>query len=209
MHAPWCPRFRRFTLSDYVSRPASYTIPPAKTVRSTLVSAISATAHRIRRYPKLFPELTTAPAAVDAATVFVERMGDAVGNVVRCFIRKGSGFCYWRPTRRMRSLGFRLVPLGKDGLAAWATAEEWNKKWDAVRLGEAPPLTDLSKRSRDEAEAVRRYLADRSGPPSNVISELQSGRLTPPLPETKSGGQLGFAFATCGETSHPTQSLSR
>ena len=30
---------------------------------------------RLRRYPKLFPELTTAPTAVDAATVFVERMG--------------------------------------------------------------------------------------------------------------------------------------
>jgi hypothetical protein len=30
---------------------------------------------RLRRYPKLFPELTTAPAAVDVATVFVERMG--------------------------------------------------------------------------------------------------------------------------------------
>jgi hypothetical protein len=30
---------------------------------------------RLRRYLKLFPVLTTAPAAVDAATVFVERMG--------------------------------------------------------------------------------------------------------------------------------------
>jgi hypothetical protein len=84
--------------------------------------------------------------------------GDAVGNVrLRYFIRKESGFCYWRPTRRTRSLGFRLVPLGKDGPAAWAVAEEWNKKWDAVRLGEAPPVIDLSKLSRDEAEAVRRY----------------------------------------------------
>jgi hypothetical protein len=30
---------------------------------------------RLRRYPKLFPELTTVPPAVDAAAVFVERMG--------------------------------------------------------------------------------------------------------------------------------------
>jgi hypothetical protein len=30
---------------------------------------------RLRRYPKLFPELTAAPAAVNAATVFAERMG--------------------------------------------------------------------------------------------------------------------------------------
>jgi hypothetical protein len=90
--------------------------------------------------------------------------GDTVGKVrLRYFVRKESGFCYWRPTRRMRSLGFRLVPLGKDGPAAWAMAEEWNKKWDAVRLGEAPPLIDLSKLSRDEAEAVRRYPAGSIG----------------------------------------------
>jgi hypothetical protein len=30
---------------------------------------------RLRRYPKLFPELTAAPSAVNAATVFAERMG--------------------------------------------------------------------------------------------------------------------------------------
>ena len=82
---------------------------------------------------------------------------------LRYFVRKESGFCYWRPTRRMRSLGFRLVPLGKDGPVAWAMAEEWNKKWDAVRLGRAPPLIDLSKLSRDEAEAVRRYPAGSIG----------------------------------------------
>jgi hypothetical protein len=57
----------------------------------------------------------------------------------------------------MRDLGFRLVPLGRGGHSAWALAEEWNKKWDAVRRRGAPPLLDLSKLSRDEAEAVRRY----------------------------------------------------
>ena len=78
--------------------------------------------------------------------------GDSVGNVkIRHYVRKKSGFCYWQPTRRMRDLGFRLVPLGKDGHSAWALAEEWNKKWDAVRRGEAPPLLDLSKLSRDQA----------------------------------------------------------
>jgi hypothetical protein len=57
----------------------------------------------------------------------------------------------------MRLRGFHLVPLGQDGPAAWTLAEEWNRKWQGVRRGEAPPLTDLSKLSADEAEAARRY----------------------------------------------------
>jgi hypothetical protein len=76
---------------------------------------------------------------------------------IRYYVVKPSGRAYWRPTRRMRARGFHLVPLGLDGPAAWAHAEEWNRKWQAVRKGEAPPLLDLSKLSRDEAEAARRY----------------------------------------------------
>lgn len=41
-----------------------------------------------------------------------------------------------KPTR-MAELGFKCVSLGEDGPAAWKLAEEWNKKWDAVRNGEA------------------------------------------------------------------------
>jgi hypothetical protein len=70
---------------------------------------------------------------------------------------KPSGRAYWRPTKSMRLRGFHLVPLGQDGPAAWAMAQEWNRRWQAVRRGEAPPLTDLSKLSTDEAEAARRY----------------------------------------------------
>ena len=73
----------------------------------------------------------------------------------------------------MRDLGFRLVPLGKDGHSAWALAEEWDKRWDAVRREEAPPLLDLSKLSRDEAEAVRRY------PSGSVGAGFQSFIRTP------------------------------
>jgi hypothetical protein len=46
-------------------------------------------------------------------------------------------------------------------------AEEWNRKWQAVRRGESPPLTDLSKLSTDEAEAARRY------PPGSIGSAFQ------------------------------------
>jgi hypothetical protein len=70
---------------------------------------------------------------------------------------KPSGRAYWRPTKSMRLRGFHLVPLGQDGPAAWAMAQEWDRRWQAVRRGEAPPLTDLSKLSTDEAEAARRY----------------------------------------------------
>src|SRR5215470_14917409 len=68
---------------------------------------------------------------------------------------KGRG--YWRPHPRMRSFGFGLIRCGKDGPAAWEIAESWNQKWQAVRRGDAPPPVDLSKLSRDEAEAARRY----------------------------------------------------
>jgi len=76
---------------------------------------------------------------------------------------KPSGRAYWRPTKRMRAQGFHLVPLGNDGPAAWSLAEEWNRKWQAVRRGEAPALTDVLKLSAAEAEAVRRYPAGSIG----------------------------------------------
>jgi hypothetical protein len=87
-----------------------------------------------------------------------------VGSVkIAYYFVKPSGRAYWRPTRKMRLLGFHLVPLGIDGSDAWALAEVWNRKWQAVRRGEAPPLVDLSKLSRDDAEAARRYPAGSIG----------------------------------------------
>jgi hypothetical protein len=38
----------------------------------------------------------------------------------------------------MRVLGFYSVPCGVDGPDAWAIAEEWNRRWQAVKRGEAP-----------------------------------------------------------------------
>jgi hypothetical protein len=73
----------------------------------------------------------------------------------------------------MRELGFHLVPLGYDGPAAWALAAEWNRKWQAVRRGEAPPLTEISNLTTDEAEAARRY------PPGSIGAAFQRYIRTP------------------------------
>jgi hypothetical protein len=74
---------------------------------------------------------------------------------------KGRG--YWRPHPRMRALGFGIVRCGADGPQAWALAAEWNERWQAVRVGDAPAPIDISKLSRDQAEVVRRYPAGSVG----------------------------------------------
>jgi hypothetical protein len=57
----------------------------------------------------------------------------------------------------MRAFGFQIVRCGPDGPGAWAIADEWNKRWQAVRKGDAAPPVNLSELSRDEAEVARRY----------------------------------------------------
>jgi hypothetical protein len=84
-----------------------------------------------------------------------------------------AGRGYWRPTRRMRALGFQIVRCGPDGPEAWAIADEWNKRWQAIRKGEAPPLVNLDQRSRDEAEAAKRY------PPGSIGAAFQVYIRTP------------------------------
>ena len=74
---------------------------------------------------------------------------------------KGRG--YWRPTKRMRALGFHIVRCGPDGPEAWKIGAEWNARWQVVRRGDAPPLIDISKLNRDEAEIVRQYPAGSIG----------------------------------------------
>jgi hypothetical protein len=83
--------------------------------------------------------------------------------------RNGRGF--WEPRPHMRALGFYCVPCGKDGPDAWAIAEEWNRRWQAVRRGEAPSpamaaAENLSPEQSEEltvypprslGEAFRRY----------------------------------------------------
>jgi hypothetical protein len=68
-----------------------------------------------------------------------------------------AGRGYWRPTPKMRRLGFQIVRCGPDGSEAWALAAEWNKRWQAVRKGDAPSLINLDQLSRDQTEAARRY----------------------------------------------------
>ena len=43
---------------------------------------------------------------------------------IKYYFVKPSGRAYWRPTKKMRVLGFHLVPLGIDGPEAWALADE-------------------------------------------------------------------------------------
>jgi hypothetical protein len=71
----------------------------------------------------------------------------------------------------MRALGFYSVPCGPDGPDAWGIAEEWNRRWQAVRRGEAPSpaiaaYENLSPQRSEEltiypprtvGEAFRRY----------------------------------------------------
>jgi hypothetical protein len=78
---------------------------------------------------------------------------------------KGRG--YWRPHPRMRPFGFNIIRCGPDGSDAWALAQSWNERWQAVRNRKAPPLIDTSKLAHDEAEAARRY------PPGSVGAAFQ------------------------------------
>jgi hypothetical protein len=88
-----------------------------------------------------------------------------------CTVIAGRG--YWRPTRKMRSLGFQLVRCGADGPTAWALADDWNKRWQSVRKGKDPPLFNLDRLSRDQAEATRRY------PPGSIGAAFQVYVRTP------------------------------
>jgi hypothetical protein len=49
-----------------------------------------------------------------------------------------NGRAFWEPRPHMRVLGFYSVPCGVDGPDAWAIAEQWNARWQAVKRGEAP-----------------------------------------------------------------------
>jgi len=73
----------------------------------------------------------------------------------------------------MRAFGFQMVRCGADGPEAWAIAAEWNKRWQAVRKREAPPLVNLDQLSRDQAEAARRY------PPGSIGAAFQVYIRTP------------------------------
>jgi hypothetical protein len=90
---------------------------------------------------------------------------------VRHYVVKRGRIGFWQPTPKMRALGFASVPCGRDGPDAWVTAEEWNRRWDATRRGQAPSpamaaADNLSPERSEEltvypvrslGEAFRRY----------------------------------------------------
>lgn len=88
----------------------------------------------------------------------------ALGKIKIPYYRvpKGKHSGYWLPSKKMKALGFAVVRCGKDGPAAWATAEEWNKRWQAVRKGKIPAPAASDARDRETAELARVY------PPGSV-----------------------------------------
>src|SRR5215471_6957169 len=99
--------------------------------------------------------------------------GRAVGKVKLPYYVVVKGRGYWRPHPRMRPFGFEIVRCGPDGSEAWKIAEEWNRRWQAVRKGQAPLPLDTAKLTRIEAEAARRF------PPGSVGAAWQSFIRTP------------------------------
>jgi hypothetical protein len=99
--------------------------------------------------------------------------GSAVGKVKISYYVVVKGRGYWRPHPRMRRYGFEIVRCGSDGPEAWKLAEEWSRRWQAVRKGEAPSLLDQSKLKRTEVEALRYY------PPGSVGAAWQIFIRTP------------------------------
>jgi phosphatidylserine/phosphatidylglycerophosphate/cardiolipin synthase-like enzyme len=73
----------------------------------------------------------------------------------------------------MRALGFQIVRCGVNGPKAWALAEEWNRRWQALRKRKEPPAVNIDNLSRDQAEATRRY------PPGSVGAAFQIYIRTP------------------------------
>ena len=99
--------------------------------------------------------------------------GVSMGKIKIPYYTVIAGRGYWRPTRKMRALGFQIVRCGADGPEAWALAAEWNKRWQAVRKGDAPALVNLDQLSRDQAESARRY------PPGSIGVAFQVYIRTP------------------------------
>ncbi len=74
-------------------------------------------------------------------------------------VPKGKRRGYWRPTPRMKALGFMDIRCGPDGPAAWAIAQAWNERWQRARRGEPVSFAEQERRtlSREEAEELAIY----------------------------------------------------
>lgn len=88
-------------------------------------------------------------------------------------VARGRGF--WKPTRKMRALGFACIPCGTDGPAAWARAEEWNRRWQATRTGRAPApaMAAADNLSPERSEELTVY------PPRSLGEAFRRYRRTP------------------------------
>ena len=91
--------------------------------------------------------------------------------------RNGRGF--WEPRPHMRSLGFCSVPCGSDGPDAWTIAEEWNRRWLAVRRGDAPSpaMASVDNLSPERSEELTIYPPHSLGEASGDTGALKSGRV--------------------------------
>ena len=74
------------------------------------------------------------------------------------YVRRKGIHGYWVPTPTMRALGFRLIPCGHDGPAAWAIADEWEQRYQRTRKGldAAPRKTYLMGSVGDAFDRYRR-----------------------------------------------------
>lgn len=73
-------------------------------------------------------------------------------------VRRGRAF--WQPKANMKALGFHSVPLGLDSPEAFKRAEEWNRRWEVTRRGDAPSpamIADHKNLSPERAEELTVY----------------------------------------------------
>jgi hypothetical protein len=92
-----------------------------------------------------------------------------VGKIKIPYYRVIHGRGFWRPSKKLQRLGFQDIRCGEDGPTAWGIAYSWNKRVAATLRGdEPPPNADGVKRTRELAEAVRKY------PPRSVGAGFQA-----------------------------------
>ena len=70
---------------------------------------------------------------------------------------------YWRPSKKLRQLGFKDVTCGLDGPDAWEIAISWNRRATAALNGVEPSPNCGVAQTREHAEAVRFYPAGSVG----------------------------------------------
>ena len=64
---------------------------------------------------------------------------------------------YWRPSKKLRAIGFKDITCGVDGPDAWETAIGWNRRASTALKGdESSPNGDMAE-TREQAEAARVY----------------------------------------------------